>query len=190
VFKERANELLNEEVPGDHNQAMMEFGALQCIPKNPDCSACPFHDHCIALRENLVGQLPAKKGFIRIKHRYFNYLLFDKDDRTYIIKRTENDIWKNLYEFPMVETHEKTTVDQLFSTANQPFNEKSSIITEVTEWKKQVLSHQHIHYRFIYIQLKNKKHLPTDLIEVNKKDIFNFAVPKPIEKQLVKLGWF
>ncbi|WP_163707927.1 A/G-specific adenine glycosylase [Mangrovibacterium lignilyticum] len=189
-FNELANEILNQKNPGDHNQAMMEFGALQCTPKKPKCGDCIFNDWCLALKENIVDQLPVKKGKIKIKHRYFNYLLLSNGTSAYIQKRTANDIWQNLYEFPMIETSEKTEIDQVLNGSSSLYNPQTDLVEEVSGWGKQVLSHQHIHYRFIQIQLKNKKSLLPGLIEVNKKDIFNFAVPKPVEKKLTQLNWF
>ena len=190
AFKKLAEDILDRNNPGDHNQAMMEFGAVQCTPKNPNCSDCPFNDRCFALQEKAIDRLPMKQGKVKIRHRYFNYLVYNYGDSTFLAKRTSNDIWKNLYQFPLVETTEKTDVENLPVKSDLPINNSVCDIVEVSQWQKQVLSHQHIHYRFIHVQLKNKKNLPADLIEVNKKDIFNFAVPKPVEKQLDCLNWF
>ncbi|RKD91020.1 A/G-specific adenine glycosylase [Mangrovibacterium diazotrophicum] len=190
AFKQLAEDLLDRNNPGDHNQAVMEFGAIQCTPKNPNCAACPFCDRCFALQGKAIERLPVKQGKVKIRHRYFNYLVYDLEESTFLTKRTSNDIWKNLYQFPLIETAYKAEVESLHLESELPINNSIGDISEVTDWKKQVLSHQHIHYRFIHVQLKNKKNLPTDLIEVNKKDIFNFAVPKPVEKQLNYLNWF
>ncbi|WP_372775113.1 A/G-specific adenine glycosylase [Mangrovibacterium sp.] len=190
IFGQLASELLNKSHPGDHNQAMMEFGALQCIPKNPNCSRCIFNDRCIALKDNLIEKLPVKVGKTRIRHRYFTYLLLSRGKFAYLQKRTKNDVWKNLYEFPLVETPERTEIDQILDASISYFNPETDVIETIGSWKKQVLSHQHIHYRFIHIELTNKKNRLSELIEVNKKDIFNFAVPKPIEQKLEQLNWF
>ena len=190
TFRDLASNLLNSEYPGDHNQALMEFGATQCTPKNPDCPNCIFNAQCFAIQKQLVTELPVKKGRIKTRHRYFNYLIISTGESLLLQKRTSNDIWRNLYEFPMIETTEKTEIDQFLHKDHPLFDTNLDLITEITQWSKQLLSHQLIHYRFIQIQPKHKKNTLIDLIEVNKKDIFNFAVPKPIEQKLEQLKWF
>ncbi len=189
-FTKLANELIDESQPGQFNQALMELGAIQCTPKKPDCKNCPLNNICVAWKSDLTESLPVKKGKTTIRKRYFSYLVIEHGQYTYLNKRTENDIWKNLYEFPVAETTEKS---DLFSTLNehQPFfpPETEIQIKKETYWQKQVLSHQHIFYRFIYLKLAGKINIPSNLIRVNKKDIFNFAVPKPIEKELEQNNW-
>lgn len=107
-FKKLAEELLNPEDPGTHNQALMEFGAMVCTPKNPQCKNCVFNDTCEALRFKKVALLPVKSKTIKIKKRYFNFLVFDhKNEKTYIRQRLHKDIWQNLYEFPLLESKEE-----------------------------------------------------------------------------------
>jgi A/G-specific adenine glycosylase len=188
-FVKLANAIMDRKNPGEYNQAIMEFGALCCTPKNPDCSSCLFNNRCEAFRYGLVSKLPVKTGKQKIKSRYFNYLLIRDHDHTYICKRTCNDIWKNLYEFPLIETEEKTEVTRLEKQMSGLLGHKKIVISRTTSWQKQVLSHQHIYYRFIYIQAGNKKYKLSHLLKVNKKDILNFAVPKPIEKELDRINW-
>jgi A/G-specific adenine glycosylase len=186
-FSRLANELLDKENPGEYNQAVMEFGALCCTPKNPACNSCLFNARCIALKSGSIGLLPVKAGKTKVRARYFNYLLIHDRQHTWLNKRTGNDIWKNLYEFPLIETEEKTDSigDQLAGLLG---TEKISI-SKITSWKKQILSHQCIHYRFIYISDLSKNCKLPHLLKVNKKDILNFAVPKPIEKELNQVDW-
>ena len=185
IFVKLANELLDRDQPGEFNQALMDFGALQCTPKNPDCYSCPFNNVCVAYRNDKVSAFPVKKGKINIRKRYFNYLIIQDGTSTYLTKRTTNDIWKNLYEFPMVETSGKTdALDSLIREQKFIHPDVKISFEEATPWKKQVLSHQHIIHRFIYLKIDSKKNIAPSLIKVNKKDIFNFAVPKPIEKEL------
>ncbi|MCW0481994.1 A/G-specific adenine glycosylase [Gaoshiqia sediminis] len=189
TFKELANQLIDKDYPGDYNQAIMEFGALQCTPRNPDCDSCPFRNRCVARQTNLVDQFPVKVGKQKIKHRYFNYLLIDAGQKTFLNKRTKSDIWKNLYEFPVIETDHKAEVTELEEGLLKFFSNLDFEINGISPWHKQVLSHQHIHYRFIHIRTCYKKNMLSSLIKVNKKDIFNFAVPKPIERELERLNW-
>ena len=104
AFNKLANELIDKKAPADYNQAIMEFGALQCKPKNPNCDNCPFLGSCYAQSNAVIDQLPFKSKKIKTRNRYFNYFVIHKGDNTYLEKRKENDIWKGLYHFPLVET--------------------------------------------------------------------------------------
>lgn len=103
-FSALAQSLLDGNAPDDYNQAIMDFGALQCTPRSPRCGACPFSDTCRAFRENRTGSLPVKKGKTAVKPRYFNYFHIRTGNSLLLHKRTEKDIWQNLYEFPLIET--------------------------------------------------------------------------------------
>ncbi|MGV8093420.1 MAG: A/G-specific adenine glycosylase [Mangrovibacterium sp.] len=188
-FTKLANAILDRENPGEYNQAVMEFGALFCTPKSPRCNSCIFNSRCVAFQNASVNKLPVKSGKQKIRLRYFNYLLIRDHDYTYISKRTANDIWKNLYEFPLIETEEKTEVTDLEKHLIRFLGHEHVEINKITTWQKQILSHQCIYYRFIYIQASDKKYKLPGLLKVNKKDILNFAVPKPIEKELDHMNW-
>ncbi|MGQ7870019.1 A/G-specific adenine glycosylase [Sunxiuqinia sp. sy24] len=186
-----ANELLDASHAGNFNQALMEFGATLCTPKNPGCESCPFNKLCFAYKNNKIDSYPVKKGKVKIRKRYFNYLVIDHGSYTYLSKRTANDIWKNLYEFPLTESSEKSDLQQTLAESQAIFPLQTQLLLEKeSDWQKQVLSHQHIFYRFIYLKIVGKIKIPASLLKVNKKDIFNFAVPKPIEKELSKCNWF
>ena len=140
------------------NQAIMEFGALQCVPKNPVCGICVFNDSCLALQQKKVNQLPVKSKKLKVTNRYFNYLVFsDEKDSTIIIKRTHKGIWHNLYEFPLIETvsseADETIVDLI---RNQVFvkNEICQIQSFDTEAVRHKLSHQHLHIKFWKVRVK------------------------------------
>ena len=186
-FNTLANTLLNIKDPGTHNQALMEFGALHCTPKRPDCHNCIFSNDCVALNLQHIDKLPVKKGKQKIQERYFNFIVISNDEYIYINKRTKKDIWKNLYEFPIIEMSNKTEITDLETQFLDLLGSDRVKINHVTPWEKHLLSHQHIHFRFIYIDDPSEKNNLPNLIKVNKKDIFDFAVPKPIEKELKKM---
>ncbi len=96
----------------------MEFGALQCVPVNPDCEICPLKDSCVALKTASVDKLPVKERKTKIKARYFNYLFIKHEDQTYLQKRESQDIWKNLYEFPLIESEKLFTIEELIDRMN------------------------------------------------------------------------
>lgn len=185
-FSELANTLLDKSTPGDFNQAIMEFGALHCTPKNPSCPTCPFNQHCIAYQTNTIQNLPTKKAKQLLKERYFNYFLLLSDESCWIEKRTGNDIWKNMYQLPLIETPtdlhpEAVLILPEFKTWT---NKAELSLLSWTPMHKHLLSHQRLHTRFFILQLK-KGELSCPGEKVFQKDIFNFAVPKVVEQFLI-----
>ena len=104
LFAELADELLDKAQPALYNQAIMDFGALQCVPSLPSCLFCPLSDSCVALQKGIVDELPCKKHKTKVSNRYFHYFYVRAGAYTYIYKRGAGDIWHNLYEFPLIET--------------------------------------------------------------------------------------
>lgn len=178
-----AKELIKGTNPGMHNQALMEFGALQCTPKNPDCPNCPMKEKCFAWSSLKIDELPVKQNKVKQRDRYFNYIVVSDRNHFWIRKRVGNDIWKNLFEFPIIETNKETSVEILLTNAGFP-RIISPVIEKVSNWKTHILSHQRIHYRFIGINAADDFKWADDIIRVNKEDIFNFAVPRLLEVYL------
>lgn len=151
-FTELAYELMPKENPAIFNQAIMEFGALQCVPKSPDCSVCVFNESCLALQKKKVAVLPVKSKKLKITNRFFNYLVLeDATGNTLIEKRTSKGIWHNLYEFPLLETNEISDFDFVSKTIQEGIL-SSYTITGVEECSHATvihkLSHQHLHIQF------------------------------------------
>jgi A/G-specific adenine glycosylase len=166
-----------------HNQALMEFGALQCTPKKPDCPNCPLMENCLAFSSGKVGELPVKRNKTKQRDRYFNYLIFEWGNCTWLQQRVKNDIWMGLFEFPVVESSEKTGVHQIFTNTvwDKITNNSGITVGNVSNWKIHILSHQKIHYRFIKLNMSEEIEMPDALVRVNKEDILSFAVPKLLE---------
>lgn len=147
-----AHILLDHEHPDIYNQAIMDFGAIQCVPKSPDCSICPLSDKCVAFNENKVDLLPIKVHKAKVRDRFFNYLLVVSQGECLLHQRTGNDIWKGLYEFPLVESDVSLCADELvkhpdFIKINSQLNDPKSL--ELIKGDvKHVLSHQVIHVNF------------------------------------------
>ena len=96
-FAALAFELMPKDNPATFNQAIMEFGALQCVPKSPNCSICVFNESCAGITKKKVDQLPVKSKKVKVRNRYFNYLVVaDENEDTVIQKRTAKGIWQNL----------------------------------------------------------------------------------------------
>jgi A/G-specific adenine glycosylase len=166
----------------------MEFGALQCTPQKPNCLECPLKAHCYAFLTNKTGELPVKLKKTIQKNRYFNYFALHHDNCSWLRKRVGKDIWKNLFEFPLVETSAATTVEELLSMPEviELIRPEQAIVEKIEPWKIHLLTHQRINYRFITVRLLQTYNLPDEFIRVNKKDIFNFAVSKIMETYLKK----
>ena len=150
-FSALAKELMPTNNPALFNQAIMEFGALQCVPKNPDCTNCIFNTSCAALQKNKVTELPVKLKKTKVANRYFNYLVFlDNSNKTIINKRTEKGIWHNLYEFPLIEAEEELDFETIYKAISEKYIDFpiDSIVVYNTEQIIHKLSHQKLHINF------------------------------------------
>lgn len=155
-FSELANELLDKKHPAQFNQALMEFGATHCTPKNPKCESCVFQTACIALRDKKTTQLPVKLKKNKVTNRYFHYLVFeDPEGKTLIEKRTNKGIWHNLYQFPLLETDSLMPFDSFLTLFNDRFGHKSigNILQINNKPILHKLSHQNLVILFYKIQL-------------------------------------
>ncbi|WP_109302260.1 A/G-specific adenine glycosylase [Aquimarina sp. AU474] len=179
-FKKLASELIDHDKPADYNQAIMEFGALQCKPKSPYCIVCPLNDSCESLKQGMVEKLPIKLRKLKIKKRYFNYLVFlINGEQTIIKQRTGNGIWKGLYEFPLIEM-EDNSID-VIESHDMFKNVINGAKHEITSFKDtpiiHKLSHQHLHTRFYIVKLNDMPKTEGVYKVVNFKEIHNYPVP-------------
>lgn len=158
-FAALAFELMPKDNPALFNQAIMEFGALQCVPKSPDCSICIFNTSCAALQKKKVDQLPLNSKKLKVRNRFFNYLVVsDENENTIISKRTEKGIWHNLYEFPLIETVKEEDFDFISTNIQNNFFKENEIISVGEYNEKSIihkLSHQHLHIKFWKVNLKD-----------------------------------
>ena len=156
-FAALAFELMPKDTPATFNQAIMEFGALQCVPKSPNCGICVFNESCAALQKKKVDQLPIKSKKIKIRNRYFNYLVVaDENDNTIIQKRTDKGIWHNLYEFPLIETEKEEDFDYVSEAVQADYFKDNTVISMLEYNEKSIihkLSHQHLHIKFWKVNL-------------------------------------
>lgn len=181
-FKTLANRLISTGNPGNFNQAIMEFGALECKPRNPNCSTCMFSNTCVAFKGNMVDQLPIKIKKTKVVNRYLNYLVLENLEYTYINKRTGNDVWRNLYDFPCIETLQEIELKELMATKEWKSlfgnHELKSALTHSR--CKHVLTHQNLYIHFIKIGLNNEENFDFPFLKIKKSDIFGLPVPKII----------
>lgn len=183
-IKAICEEIIPSNNPATFNQAIMEFGALQCTPKNTDCSNCPLRDSCWAFKNDRVKDLPFKAKKIKKRDRFFYYLVLDYDDKTLIRKRSGNDIWKGLYEYPFIEKTSSISESDVLKESTL----RGIKIKHITDYKKHVLSHQNLYAKFIYANVNeiefNKASEHFSSIRIDKKIIDTYAFPRLIENQL------
>ncbi|MFZ9980584.1 MAG: A/G-specific adenine glycosylase [Cyclobacteriaceae bacterium] len=183
IFNVKAAVLMQEAVkekifPGDYNQAIMEFGALQCIPANPDCKQCPLSRMCRARALGTQALLPAKLPKAPKKERFINYLILKFDNRVWMKKRQPGDVWEGLFDFLETETTKASGIKVL--------TKKFQTITgiplgiRVAHYLKHVLTHQKLHIRFFITDLNAlpEKKLPAvgSFVTIQQA----FRLPKPV----------
>lgn len=186
-FKELAEKLIDKQNPGDYNQAVMDFGAIVCTPRNPQCIECPFTDACIAKDHGTISLLPVKEKKLKQRNRHFYYMVIEDKGAIYFKQRAEKDIWQNLFDFPLIEFNAQKNIEEI--TASQHwkklFNNNIVSIESVSDEFQHILTHQRIFARFIHIRLKSENKLPSNFQRIDKRNIFELAVPKLIENYLV-----
>lgn len=159
-FAELASELMPKDNPAIFNQAIMEFGALQCVPKSPNCMVCVFNESCAALQKKKVADLPVKLKKTKVTNRFFNYLVLeDALGNTLIQKRIAKGIWHNLYEFPLLETDSVVGFEVVSKAVqNDIFSHYTIIGIEecVENTVVHKLSHQHLHIQFWKIKINEE----------------------------------
>lgn len=178
-FKALAQGLIDLKNPAQFNQAIMEFGAKQCKPKNPDCNSCPFNTSCVALQKNKVTLLPVKLKKATISKKYFNFIVFlSTDGKTVLEQRIGKGIWQNLYQFPLIESEKSIKMEALVETIkalsflkNQNYN--ITLYNDIDIVHK--LSHQHLYTKFWI--LKSKNNYKTG---ISTNEIIKYPVPKLI----------
>ena len=184
-FKALATKLIDQKQPALFNQAIMEFGAQQCKPKNPYCIVCPLQSGCLAFQKNKISELPVKLKKLKVRNRYFNYLvIIDAKKNTIIEQRTQKGIWQNLYQFPLLETEKSIAISEFKASSSESEFLKNldfefSLYNEKDVVHK--LSHQHLHTKFWIIEVN---YLPEEGISTDK--IKDYPVPTLISEFISK----
>lgn len=183
LFTQIATTLLDHAAPRIHNQAMMELGAIQCTPANPDCTTCPLITVCQATHAGTAEELPLKEKKTKIKQRYLHYLYIETPQETFLQKRTKKDIWQHLYEPPLIENnHEMQMPELLQHPTFTTLTHNSGIVEIINEVKtKHILSHQHLYAKMIHIQIKHPNEHLNKFIKTTKEQENTYPVPRLIE---------
>lgn len=187
-FQALADEVLDIKNAGEHNQAMIEFGALQCKPRNPNCEICPFITSCFAYKHQQINQLPVKLKKVKVKERHFLFYIIVNENHQLIIKRRNNsDIWAGLYDLPGVEfTSSPESLLQSLQLRN--WFKKEPIVKSTSGEIKHILTHQRLFARFVEIDANVADILMQEgWIWVDFDEVKNYGMPKLIFEFLKKI---
>ena len=178
-FSTQAQKLISDKYPGEYNQAIMDFGAQVCVPANPKCEDCPFADRCVAYKDNRQDELPVRAKRIVKKERFFYYAVLKNEKEIIISKRTGNDIWRGLYELPMIESDKPIKRD-----LKKLLSDHIGTPVEILNYSKpytQQLTHQTIQSVFIFVdKIDIQDALKDGTVRVPLKKLNTFAFPKVV----------
>jgi A/G-specific adenine glycosylase len=185
TFTLLANRLLSKTDPGLHNQAMMEFGAMQCTPRNPKCEDCVMKRNCVAYRQGSQLSFPVKEKPRKRAHRYFYYLVARDKTKLRMSERKNQDIWKGLFDFPLLQTRKQLSKPEIFRLLGLHIlkSKEKNDAPVISQEYRHILTHQVIHARFI--SMDYKKNNPA-FLNGNGKDSAFYSVkeiaslPKPV----------
>ena len=193
-----------------YNQAMMDFGAIQCTPQSPKCLLCPLAETCEAMRTNRVAELPVKQKTMKVKTRHLSYIYIRCKGETAIHRRGEGDIWQGLWEpFNASDITEATASiasaqASLSSTKTSPSSAKLSPFKSelaaslhlsnvdglqlLAQNVKHVLTHRILLADFYLLETEARPQLPDDYIWIKEEEIEDYGIPRLIELLLEKIS--
>lgn len=188
-FTELAGQIMDKSHAGLFNQAIMEFGALLCIPASPDCSRCPFEPHCLACSSGKVNEFPQKQNKTKVKELYLYYFRICSGGCIYLRKREGKGIWHNLYEFPSVESEKPLEWEALLQTDafKTLFPAKESTYFQQTVKKqKHVLSHRILYVDFYDVSIENVPESFSKFVKIRPEEIDEYPVHRLMQMYLEK----
>ncbi len=181
-FRMLAQELLPPQEAANYNQAIMDFGALQCTPHSPDCAACPMAEICVACAENRVGELPVKQRRTHVHDRYFTYLYLRRQDTHVLLQRRGGgDIWEGLYQFPLIES--EAPLSSVEVARRFPKGRLTCVASEL----KHLLSHQRLHAACYVVELASENEVSAAGQWVAEAALDDYAMPRLLERMLEKI---
>ena len=191
-FTELAGLILTPSQAGLFNQAMMEFGALQCVPVSPDCSSCPFEAQCAAYASGKVSDFPVKRNKTKTQTVYLYYFHIHSGNHIYLTKREEKGIWQNLYEFPLIESETSLEWEELIQTddfkALFPFTEPVHFRL-VLKNQKHVLSHRILYATFYEVEIEKTPQSFNKFTAILPAAIDEYPIHRLMQIYLEKYGF-
>ena len=181
-FSEIAREWMPDSAAGPFNQAMMEFGALHCTPKKPNCLTCPFQVDCIAYRTNRISDFPVKASKTKVKEVFYHFIILDNNSRIAMTQRDDSGLWKKLWHFPLIEASSKLSPKEILEEVSEKFGTASEYLTLKGNWyTTHLLSHRKIQAYFWEINSSNA---------AKKNDTFGYSLEEleklPLPQLMVK----
>ena len=161
-FTQLAQSLLPPQEASAFNQAMMDFGAIQCTPVSPRCEQCPLAESCVAFREDRIDELPVKQRTLKVKERQLTYIYIRCNGYTAIHRRPAGDIWQGLYEPWLAEDVPCGAV-------------------LLRPRVKHVLTHRILYANFWLWEVEERPQLPDDYFWIKEEEVGNYGVPRLIE---------
>ncbi|HKK87716.1 MAG TPA: A/G-specific adenine glycosylase [Saprospiraceae bacterium] len=169
--------------PAVFNNAIMEFGALQCTPRNPLCEDCFYSEHCQAYQKNTVQVRPVKTKKTKKRTRYLHYFVQDKQNEQWVRKRGPGDIWPGLYEFPLRETTTKPkNISEILPAAALPKNQAQLLFS-----KKHILTHQVLHIHLWLTELDTRQLENEGFRQKSQEELNQLSFPRPLHGIFEKL---
>lgn len=193
-----------------YNQAMMDFGAIQCTPQSPKCLLCPLAETCEAMRTNRVAELPVKQKIMKVKTRHLSYIYIRCKGETAIHRRGEGDIWQGLWEPFNASDIAETCASPSSAQASLSSTKFSTSLTRLSSFKKElaadlhlsnvdalqllaqdvkhVLTHRILLADFYLLETDAHPQLPDDYIWIKEEEIEDYGIPRLIELMLEKIS--
>lgn len=179
-FADLAQELLSKEYPAIYNQSIMEMGAIQCLPVKPLCDTCPLTSMCLAKSLKVIEERPVKEKKTKVRNRFFHFMICKSNNQVVIEKRLQKDIWQNMYQFPLIETEDEQSYNQMKTFFQKEYK---MIPVHFSENVVHILSHQKINAVFYYFN-----EIPNVLLEnqtqINVTNIQEYPIPRLIDRYL------
>ena len=193
-----------------YNQAMMDFGAIQCTPQSPKCLLCPLAETCEAMRTNRVAELPVKQKTMKVKTRHLSYIYIRCNGMTAIHRRGEGDIWQGLWEPFNASDIAEACASPSSAQASLSSTKFSTSLTKLSSFKKElaadlhlsnvdalqllaqdvkhVLTHRILFADFYLLETEARPQLPDDYIWIKEEEIEDYGIPRLIELMLEKIS--
>jgi len=162
----------------NYNQAIMDFGAIQCTPASPDCMNCPLMETCVAFREGRVAELPVKLKTLKVQERRLTYVYIRYQGETAIHRRGEGDIWQGLYEPLLIENGEFSVLN---SCVPPVASDQRSSVQLIKKNVKHVLTHRILWADFYLWEPAERPRLPEDYFWIKEAELDDYAKPRLIE---------
>ncbi|HUW06168.1 MAG TPA: A/G-specific adenine glycosylase [Williamwhitmania sp.] len=187
ALRQIASDELDRETPALFNQAIMDLGGQICLPKNPLCEECPVNAMCYAYKSKETPNLPVKSVKVKVRDRFFYYIIVMRGSSTFIRQRDQKDIWHSLFEFPLVEVNRRLSLEELPLTAEwlDICGAGSVEIAYISNEVKHVLSHQHLYTRFFVVRVDRPSYfLKQKYMEISSSTLHNYSTPRLIDNFL------